>query len=220
MFDLILKGVITGFILSVMVGPVFFVLLETSIRRGARAGLAFDVGVFMSDVIYVLIAYIFYAEVKSLYEGGSKEVAKIVGGLLFVTYGGFTFFKKPKQLQVSEAKKTRELADWDWKEYGKLCLKGFLLNFANPMVVFYWFSVLSFGDSSSVSMEDESSVRMLLFISIILITFFSIDVLKIFGAKQLRPFITNRLLTSLNHLIGIVFVVFGIILFIQGVAGR
>lgn len=217
MFDLILKGVVTGFILSVMVGPVFFVLLETSIRRGARAGLAFDMGVFLSDVIYVLIAYLFYAEVKSLAEGGSKEVAKIIGGILFLCYGSYTFFKKPKQVQVSDGK-TREPGDW--KEYGKLCLKGFLLNFANPLVVFYWYGVLSFGDSTEISMEGGASVKMMLFLAIILLTFFSIDVLKIFGAKQLRPFITNRLLTSLNQLIGIVFVVFGIILVIQGASGR
>lgn len=216
MFDLILKGIVTGFILSVMVGPVFFVLLETSIRRGARAGLAFDVGVFLSDIIYVLIAYLFYAEVKSLAEGESREVAKIIGGVLFLAYGVYTFFKKPQQIQVTDGK-SREPGDW--KEYGKLCLKGFLLNFANPLVVFYWFSVLSLGDSSDGT-SDGTSLNMLLFIGIILVTFFSIDILKIVGAKQLRPFITNKLLTSLNHLIGIVFVVFGIILVFQGLSGR
>lgn len=199
-----------------MVGPVFFVLLETSIRRGARAGLAFDIGVFLSDIIYVLIAYLFYAEVKSLAEGESKEVAKIIGGILFLAYGVYTFFKKPQQIQVTDGK-SREPGDW--KEYGKLCLKGFLLNFANPLVVFYWFSVLSLGDSSDGA-ADGTSLNMLLFIGIILVTFFSIDILKIVGAKQLRPFITNKLLTSLNHLIGIVFVVFGIILVFQGVSGR
>lgn len=199
-----------------MVGPVFFVLLETSIRRGARAGLAFDVGVFLSDIIYVLIAYLFYAEVKSLAEGESREVAKIIGGVLFLAYGVYTFFKKPQQIQVTDGK-SREPGDW--KEYGKLCLKGFLLNFANPLVVFYWFSVLSLGDSSDGT-SDGTSLNMLLFIGIILVTFFSIDILKIVGAKQLRPFITNKLLTSLNHLIGIVFVVFGIILVFQGLSAR
>ena len=171
---------------------------------------------FLSDIIYVLIAYLFYAEVKSLAEGESKEVAKIIGGILFLAYGVYTFFKKPQQIQVTDGK-SREPGDW--KEYGKLCLKGFLLNFANPLVVFYWFSVLSLGDSSDGA-ADGTSLNMLLFIGIILVTFFSIDILKIVGAKQLRPFITNKLLTSLNHLIGIVFVVFGIILVFQGVSGR
>ena len=48
-----------------MIGPVFFILLETSIRRGAKAALAFNTGVILSDILYILIAYIFYAEVSS-----------------------------------------------------------------------------------------------------------------------------------------------------------
>ena len=47
--DLVLKGIVTGFILSIMVGPVFFVLLETSIKKGVRAALAFDLGVLLND---------------------------------------------------------------------------------------------------------------------------------------------------------------------------
>lgn len=216
MIDLILKGVITGFILSVMIGPVFFVLLETSIRKGIRAGVALDVGVFISDIIYILIAFLFYNEVKSLAEGQSREVAKGIGGALFIGYGLITFFKTPKAVQLT-AMKEREPADW--KEYRMLCLKGFLLNLANPLVIFYWFSVLSLGDANRIE-GLSSQVVLLLFISIILMTFFSIDMLKILGAKQLRPFITNKLMKSLNQLIGIVFILFGIVLLVQIVVGK
>lgn len=212
LLDLILKGVITGFILSVMIGPVFFVLLETSIRKGVRAGLALDFGVFISDIIYILIAFLFYNEVKLIAEGQSKETAKVIGGILFIIYGLFTFFKKPATIQLTTSK-VREPADW--KEYRILCLKGFLLNLANPLVIFYWFSVLSLGDSNQLK-GLGTQATLLLFIIIILLTFFSIDILKILGAKQLRPFITNKLLKSLNQLIGIVFMVFGIVLLVQG----
>ena len=199
-----------------MIGPVFFVLLETSIRKGIRAGVALDVGVFISDIIYILIAFLFYNEVKSLAEGQSREVAKGIGGALFIGYGLITFFKTPKAVQLT-AMKEREPADW--KEYRMLCLKGFLLNLANPLVIFYWFSVLSLGDANRIE-GLSSQVVLLLFISIILMTFFSIDMLKILGAKQLRPFITNKLMKSLNQLIGIVFILFGIVLLVQIVVGK
>lgn len=216
MVDLILKGVITGFILSVMIGPVFFVLLETSIRKGIRAGVALDVGVFVSDIIYILIAFLFYNEVKSLAEGQSRDVAKGIGGILFIGYGVITFFKTPKTVQLV-AMKEREPSDW--KEYRMLCLKGFLLNLANPLVIFYWFSVLSLGDSNQIE-GLSSKVVLMLFISIILMTFFSIDLLKILGAKKLRPFITNKLMKALNQLIGIVFMLFGIVLLVQIIVGK
>lgn len=213
MTDLILKGIVTGFILSVMIGPVFFILLETSIKKGIRAGVAFDLGVFFSDFIYVLIAFLFYNEVKGLAEGQSREIVKSIGGIVFIIYGIYTILKKPSLVQITTSKE-REPADW--KEYRLLALKGFILNLANPLVIFYWFSVLSLGDSKHI---EGLGTRMILFmfISTVLITFFSIDLLKIVGAKQLRPFITNRLLKALNQLIAIVFITFGVVLLFQGI---
>lgn len=212
MFHLILKAIITGFILSVMMGPVFFVLIETSIRKGARGGIALNLGVFLSDILYIAIALIFYKEVSMLTEGSGEKVAKTIGGLLFIVYGLINFFKKPAAIHISTAN-TRE--NMEWGEYGKLCLKGFILNLANPMVIFYWFSVLSMGDVKNITGLSDGQAQMV-FILVILGTFFSVDILKIFGAKQLRSYITPKLLKALNQLIGIVFVTFGIFLLMKG----
>lgn len=210
-----------------MIGPVFFILLETSIKKGIRAGIALDVGVFLSDVMYILIAFFFYSEVKALAEGQSKETAKVIGGFLFIIYGLFTYFKKPTTMDDPKNRDTSQLLDIDisgnkanrepsdWKAYRMLCLKGFLLNLANPLVVFYWFSVLTLGDANKIEGWSANAV-LLTFVGIILLVFFSIDFLKIVGAKQLRPFITNKLLKSLNLLIGIVFMAFGVVLLAQG----
>ena len=62
--DYIFQAIGIGFLLSVMVGPVFFILLETSITKGVRASLYLDLGVFISDVIYILFAFIFAAQIK------------------------------------------------------------------------------------------------------------------------------------------------------------
>ena len=51
--EYIFQAIGIGFLLSVMVGPVFFVLLETSITKGARSALMLDLGVFISDIIYI-----------------------------------------------------------------------------------------------------------------------------------------------------------------------
>lgn len=215
MFELVLKGIVTGFILSIMIGPVFFVLLETSIRRGVRAALALDLGVLLSDVVYILIAYVFYSEVSALIKGENQGILKIAGGILFIIYGAMTFFKKPKEMKVDEVGNVIQKSS----DYAMLCLKGFLLNFANPLVIFYWFSVITLGAKNSHDTGNtENSI--LFFLIIILVTFFSFDLLKIFGAKKLRPMVTDKLLVALNHLIGIVFGAFGIFLVIQGIIGK
>ncbi len=214
MIELILKGIVTGFILSIMIGPVFFVLLETSIRRGVRAAMMFDLGVFISDVVYILIAYVFYSQVSSLISGEKQGILKLIGGILFLIYGIVTFFKKAKEMKVDEVGNVIQNSS----DYVMLALKGFLLNFANPLVIFYWFSVMTLGAKNSNYAESHEN-SILFFLAVILITFFSFDLLKIFGAKKLRPFVTDKLLVTLNHLIGIVFFVFGVVLVVQGIIG-
>ena len=46
-----------GFFLAFMIGPVFFVLIETSITKGIRAAIAFDAGVIIADIIFISVAY-------------------------------------------------------------------------------------------------------------------------------------------------------------------
>ena len=213
MLDLILKGVVTGFILSIMIGPVFFVLLETSIRKGVRSAIAFDIGVLFSDFIYILIAYVFYSQVASLTgDGKNNEHAKIIGGILFIIYGIVTFFKKLKAPQVDDEGNIIQ----NQKDYFLLFLKGFLLNFANPFVIFYWFSVMTLASKQSQStISGGDSTPIMYFIAVMLITFFSFDLLKIIGAKKLRPLVTDNLLKAFNQLTGIVFLGFGLFLIIK-----
>lgn len=140
-FDLILKGVVTGFILSIMIGPVFFVLLETSITKGIRAALALDFGVLLSDLLYILIAYVFYSEVASLGSKDNRLIMNIVGGALFLLYGIVTLLKKAN----TDNETITAPAIPNSKDMVVLMVKGFLLNLANPMVIFYWFSIMTLG---------------------------------------------------------------------------
>ncbi|NVK63457.1 MAG: LysE family transporter [Flavobacteriales bacterium] len=211
--DLLLKGLVTGLILSMMIGPVFFVLLETSIRRGVKAALWLDFGVLISDLVYILIAYVFYKEVEDLKAGDDSSVLRIIGGVIFVGYGIFNFFKKVKERHFN----AKSIPASRTRDYVFLGIKGFLLNIANPLVIFYWFSVMTIGAEDA---GGASSWGMLFYLSVILITFFGIDILKILGAKRLRPLVTHRLLAGLNKLIGIVFVMFGIFFVIQGLMMR
>lgn len=209
MSELILKGILTGLILSVMIGPVFFVLLETSIRRGIRAALAMDLGVLLSDVFYILIALFFYNEVEALSSGKDNDIIKLVGGIILIIFGLINFFKKVK---MKQGENIRVVSNANAKDYILLTMKGFFLNMANPLVIFYWFAVITSGADNS---QEESMPRILFYLTCILVTFFTIDILKIFGAKRLRPLVTKKVLVGLNRLIGIVFMAFGLFLILE-----
>jgi threonine/homoserine/homoserine lactone efflux protein len=204
-----------GFLLSILVGPVFFILLETSITKGFRAAISFDFGVFLSDVMYILIAVMFMEQIKGLDTASNKLLFSIIGGTIFIIYGLFTFFKKPV-LADNSLIDTNEVVNMpvtQTKDYIMLGVKGFLLNFANPLVIFYWLSVASFANQFE---PDKSSIGwVFLFVSIVLFTFFGVDVLKILAAKKLRPLVNQKLLIALNRVIGIVFCLFGVFLILQ-----
>lgn len=190
-----------------MIGPVFFMLLETSIVKGIRAALAFDVGVLLSDIIYISIVFFFLSEVTAAI-AENRNILTIIGGVILIIFGVTTSLKKQQgKLNTDFISLVHQPRD-----YGVLMLKGFFLNFLNPMVLFYWFAVLTLDTESVASGGWEA----LSFIAVILLTFFSIDVLKIAGAKKLRIFITPSLLKRLNLILGSILIIFGIVLIIRG----
>ncbi len=207
MSELIFKAVVTGLILSMMIGPAFFLLLETSIKKGIRSALFFDFGILVSDLIYISIAYLFYAEVAKLM-AGHNELLKIIGGTLFLAFGLISIIKKPAIKNQDEIDNTINTTKDNWIQF----LKGLMLNMANPMVIFYWFSVMALSAKNGAN----STFETILFIGIMLSVFFSIDLLKIIGAKKLRPFITDPVLRSLNRITGSILCLFGLVLLLQG----
>ena len=206
-----LQAIGIGFLLSVMVGPVFFVLLETSITKGIRAALALDIGVFISDILYILFALSFVDQISSINSGENKLIFGFIGGSIFIIYGIFYFFKKSKMADLTlEAENTSKEVGAAPKDYLLLGLKGFILNIANPAVIFYWLSILSLAAQSVPDNTKNPNTWILLFLSILLGTYFSIDVLKVFTAKRLRTLVNQNLLNALNILIGLIFLLTGI----------
>jgi threonine/homoserine/homoserine lactone efflux protein len=206
-----LQAIGIGFLLSVMVGPVFFVLLETSITKGIRAALALDIGVFISDILYILFALSFVDQISSINSGENKLIFGFIGGSIFIIYGIFYFFKKSKMADLTlEAENTSKEVGAAPKDYLLLGLKGFILNIANPAVIFYWLSILSLAAQSVPDNTKNPNTWILLFLSILLGTYFSIDVLKVFTAKRLRTLVNQNLLNALNILIGLIFFLTGV----------
>ncbi|MEY4658270.1 MAG: LysE family translocator [Crocinitomicaceae bacterium] len=215
--DFFIQAFSIGFLLSVMIGPIFFLLLETSITKGFRSALALDLGVLISDIVYVLIAVMFVEQIKGLI-AGNKLMFSIIGGSIFVIYGLISLFKKvtiidSKKLEGIDANLETTKQHNNTKDYVFLALKGFVLNFANPMVIFYWVSVASVANNAVP--EEHGTFWAFIFLGLVLITFFSIDVLKILAAKKIRPLVNQTLLNALNRLIGIVFTLFGLFLILQ-----
>lgn len=215
MSELILIGIGYGLLLSVMVGPAFFIMIETSITKGIKSALFLDLGVLLSDLLYVIIAFIFFKEVTDLMEGDRRYILKIIGGGFFIILGIVHVLKK-KALFLSHNNMKKPLA-LTASNYVMTLLKGFMINAVNPGVLFYWLTLMSLLPPAPVELGLNKTQALSIYITIILITFFSLDVLKIFGAKKLKEILTPQWMYVINLVLGIVLLVFGTLFLLQGI---
>jgi threonine/homoserine/homoserine lactone efflux protein len=167
----ILSAIPLGFFLSFMIGPVFFVLLETSVVKGFRAAVMFDLGVVLADIIFILIA--FFSSYRLIQSIKDDPALFIFGGLVMLTYGIISFIKNKKESKKNiDEIDPKELAKTN---YFSLFIKGFFLNFINIGVLGFWLAILI---TIGPQLELKAS-RMITFFATLIIVYFITDLFKI-----------------------------------------
>lgn len=203
----ILSGIPWGIFLSFMIGPVFFILLETSIIKGFRGAIVFDFGVVLGDIVFIGIAYLgSYRLIQSLKD---KPALFIFGGILMLAYGIISFISLRKEKKIDINKIDNEIKK---KNYFSLFVKGFFLNIINIGVLGFWLAIIiSIGPKL-----DMKTSRMFAFFSAVIITYLVVDCIKILLAKQLKSKMTPINIYKIKRGISVVLMVFGVILITQG----
>ncbi len=194
----LLEGVSMGLLLSAMIGPVFFTLIQNSIQSGFKNTAILALGILVSDLIYVLATYF---GVSVFAQNPYFEVILgYVGAMVLIGFGMVTFFKKSTHrpntagIPLLKPKKTTAF------------LKGFSINGINPFVMLFWISI-----AGVVNLKDDFEGGSVFFYYFGLLgTVFSIDLLKAFVAKQLKPYVTAKFMVNMNRVVAVVLVTFGI----------
>ena len=200
---IILSASLLSLILSfVLVGPVFFLIIETSITRGARAALALDLGVITADFIYIFVCYY-----------GSKEVSKYlaehpesftIGGLVMVVFGLFQIIAKGNLHFRSEIN--------TGKNYFSMFFKGFILNFVNIGILIFWLVTVIIVNANF----HHNFYKVILFFSVLLGIFLAIDLLKIFLARKFKNRLTDAVIYKFKKIVGAMLIFGGVYLIIRG----
>ena len=203
----IIAGIPWGIFLSFMIGPVFFILLETSIIKGFRAALVFDLGVILGDIVFIGIAYLgSYRLIQSLKD---QPALFIFGGVLMLAYGIISFIQLKKEQKINTDIIDKEIVK---KNYISLFIKGFLLNIINIGVLGFWLAIII---SVGPKLEMQTSRMVTFFISVIG-SYLFVDCIKILLAKQLKTKLNPTNILKIKKGISIVMMVFGTILILQG----
>lgn len=193
-----------GFVLSLLLGPTFFLIIETSIKHGIKSALFLDLGVLVADIIFIIIAFTFFREIPLLEK--HENTLAFAGGVIFILFGAYTFAKGgTKKHSENEPIQAGQ-------KYLRNFLKGFILTLVNIGILFYWFGVMALGYTKNKYDDQQITV----YLVCILVVFFGIDTVKIFGAGQIRKIVTPELLQKFNWVVGVIMSIFGLFMIVKG----
>ena len=204
--SIFLQGVYWGVLLAILVGPLLVALIQASLEQGTKAGIAVGLGIWISDLLFVLTVYFGISYVSAWIELDNFEVTLgLAGAAVLLGTGILTLLTQPPRLDDPDhlLKNTKgPLALW---------IKGFLINTINPFTVFFWASVMT-----TVVLEREYDGRQAsLFFGGILAMIVFTDSLKVFLAKKIRHKLTSRHLWWVRRISGIALIVFAGVLAVR-----
>ena len=195
--------------MAFMIGPVFFMLIQTSIIKGARAAIVFDLGVVLADVTFILIAY--YGSRSLLEKIKDDPRLFLIGGLVLIIYGLITYFDRENKKEDIESAKQIDVPIVK-NNYIKLFLKGYFLNFINVGVLAFWLgTILVIGPSLKMN-----QYAIFTYFSVVIAGYFITDLGKIFLAKQLKNKMTPTVIYRVKKVMGIILIVCGVYLMLVG----
>lgn len=198
----IIKGLTLGFGISLLLGPIFFMMVETGITNGFRKGLFFAMGTWLSDLGFILITPIFIKELKGLIDDDfifSK--LRILFGLIFIGIAIAILFKSRKSFNNPELNSNT---------YTKNLFKsGFFINSFNPNALIIWIG------ASTLLFSQENNPSMLMIIAYfasIQVVIMGTDLLKIYIGSKLKHHVPAAFLPRIQWFSAILLALFGLYL--------
>ncbi|WP_226063578.1 LysE family translocator [Kaistella polysaccharea] len=202
MLELILSAVGLGIMLSlVFIGPIFFLLIETSFSRGPKHAFTLDLGVVLADIICIVASYFASGDLVEIIDK-HPGFYRITAFIVFI-YALFMIVSKTKMHLAGEEKLINQ-------NYFKTFLNGFFFNILNIGVVLFWLVTVISVRNAYPETED-----FLLYMGLVVGTYLFIDFFKIYLAKIFHDKLTQHLANKIRRMVGFVLVAFSIFIFLQ-----
>jgi threonine/homoserine/homoserine lactone efflux protein len=201
MIDALIKGLALGSILALSVGPVIFTIIKQSLNNGREGGFSFVAGVWLSDILLIVISNAFSEWVKALLQ--YKKAIGYIGSIFLIGMGLFYLFLKKVQLaQQANGEEQR----FRKRDMAKIFTSGFLINSLNPSVLLFWLI-----NATTFALTHSFRDRVLIFTVCMLFNMLA-DTLKVLLAGKLRKKLTIHNLSLVNKISGVILVGFGVAL--------
>lgn len=202
MMEAVLKGLAISLLLVFSVGPLVFTVIKQSIVNGRTGGFSFIAGIWLSDLLIVVLSNVFSEVVTSLLH--FKKAIGIFGSLFLVGMGVFYLFLKTIKQRSAEESAIRVSGS----THARLIIAGFFINILNPAVIAFWLTT-----ATTLAIANSVTDRIVIFSTCILVNF-GADVGKVLLAGKLSKKLTHRNIVLINKISGLLLLIFGIALFL------
>ncbi len=205
------EGIKIGLVLTVMVGPLFFTLVQTGIEEGFKAGAVVGAGIWISDFLFVLLVYGGMSIVAQYVEGREITLFMGIGGSALLASFGLGQILTARGRYFSEETGFTPLPQKRSSSILSLWLKGFLINTVNPFTLFFWLGLMS----AIAVKQDLTPQNAAAFFSGILVIIILGDLAKILLAKKIRILMRPVHFIWLRRISGFALIAFGAVLFVR-----
>jgi threonine/homoserine/homoserine lactone efflux protein len=200
MLEALIKGITLGLLLSISVGPVIFSIIKQSLNNGHTGGMAFVIGVSVSDIALATVSNMFTQLFRSI--STHQTYIGIVGSIFLIVMGFyFLFFKKVSV----DAMGKQVFTQFRKRDVAKIFLSGFFMNILNPAVFLFWLT------TSTTFINHTIQERLVIFITCLLLVLTG-DIAKVMLAGKIRNKLTPRNIHIINRVNGFILVFFGVAL--------
>lgn len=209
MVEIIIAGIILGITLAFMVGPVFFMLIDISLKRGTKEAVIFDVGVLLADIAFIALVILGSSFIDVMH---NVMWVYLAGGLLIMLFGFYNIASASKKKHCIHQNIPLPQQNTSLTMY---VVKGFFVNFLNVGVLAYWLTTIVTLRAALQDNPKEPSLITAYFIATIA-AYFGTDLIKIFAAQKLKKRLTDEFLVKIERTVGFVLIAFGAFLIIRG----
>tara|TARA_Y100000589_G_scaffold332298_1_gene391331 strand:+ start:4378 stop:4986 length:609 start_codon:yes stop_codon:yes gene_type:complete len=197
MINAILEGFFLGLVLAVLIGPVFFQMIDLSISKNKKTALIFAFGVWLSDITVLSLCVVLINQIEEWHLLESK-ILEYLAFVVFIIFGITKLLSKPSVSNTLQIKANKKI----------LFSQGYLINTVNPSVWAFWLS------TSTLAQElfNGSKFKITIYFLSCIITFISTDLIKIVLAYKLKNNINRKILFIFNKIVGILFIIAGVVI--------
>lgn len=193
--EVAVKGLILGVTISFLIGPIFFGLVDITISKGWKSGLAYIMAVIFTDVLFIVAINKLFSQLN--FED-YKFYIGLVGGIILMFFGLITFFAKASLKSIDIE---------DIKTISGAFFKGVVINGLNPFVIIWWIGLYTSTSILGYTFSDK-----FIYYFCILLMVFLFDLLKMRFAYYLKTRLSIEKIGIVKKVAGVALFLFGIVM--------